>query len=1003
MYRQLEDALRFAWTVRRKPLESFMLPAAALEGRFICRDGSLVSLFRLDGSRTMMGAVELDRFVDVAARRLNARFTAPGHAVHIVFERSPDDAALQVDAACARQRVQGDRLGLHIEDLLSERAARLAPLLAAESIIVACWTRPSVLTRLEAQRDRKQARRRLKAWLPDPGESQCPAAGFESLAARHEALLDTFSAWFDEAGHVADRLDEASAAAQMRRLLNGPASTPVDWHPVTVANDAPPRATEPPEDGAFPPPLAPQLLVRDPERAGRGIRIGERLYGPVDMCLGMRQARPFAELVSNVAAADLPLRFSLLLEGGGLANFGAVAARISSSFLAFSSDDSLALRDAMREVSAAAADAEAVVRLRLGLLTWVDAEAGEDALMRRVSRVQQLAEGWGESVFSPLVGDPLEAFAGSVPGFCCGGTAEPAYAPLTDALRLIPASRPAALARSTVNHVFRSPDGKLLPYSCEEGEDYGFELIYGVPGRGKSVLSNCLALAHLLQGGQARLPLAATIDIGPSSSGLISLIREALPPARQAEAGWFRLRMDPASAINPCDTLLGCRRPLPAERTFLENLLSLMLTPAGDRGVPDGMRELIGPTIDVAYRMRADDVAGAEPAPYTPGRDPAVDEALDVHGCRLPETPLWWDVVDELFAAGAPAAAIVAQRYAVPVLSDFLAAVRDPSVQGIVADTRYGAGGESVTQAFVRMMTAYAARWPIIFAPTAFDIGNARVAAVDLAEIAPSGSAEADIQTAVFYMLARQALTRDWWASEEDADQIPERYRDWHAERFRALRETPKRLSFDEYHRTAAAPAVQAQVERDVREARKLRVRIALASQRLEDFGPALVELANRFWVLGAGGKAAEIETLTRTFGLSAACRDAIEYELTGPGPRGAPALLISNDQGGRFEQVVVNSPGPIELWALNTSPPDVALRNRVAEYLPPAAARSALARRFPSGSAREAITAELRQLEARGTRTSATERDVLDRLAAEVAGKATEPFPAGMTNQRKD
>ena len=123
--------------------------------------------------------------------------------------------------------------------------------------------------------------------------------------------------------------------------------------------------------------------------------------------------------------------------------------------------------------------------------------------------------------------------------------------------------------------------------------------------------------------------------------------------------------------------------------------------------------------------MRADAIAGAEPAPYTPGRDPDVDSALEVHACRLPAQPLWWDVVDSLFDAGAETAAIRAQRYAVPVLHDFLAAVRDPSVQGLVADTLYGAGGETVTQAFARMMTAASARWPIMFSPTAFDVGNA--------------------------------------------------------------------------------------------------------------------------------------------------------------------------------------------------------------------------------------------------------------------------------------
>ena len=78
---------------------------------------------------------------------------------------------------------------------------------------------------------------------------------------------------------MAEVLDSDAACATLRRSLNGSDSTAPDWRPVTVENDAPARLTAPPEDGAFPPPLAPQLLIRDPERTGGGIRIGERLYG----------------------------------------------------------------------------------------------------------------------------------------------------------------------------------------------------------------------------------------------------------------------------------------------------------------------------------------------------------------------------------------------------------------------------------------------------------------------------------------------------------------------------------------------------------------------------------------------------------------------------------------------------------------------------------------------------------------------------------------------------
>ena len=1005
-----DDLQRLSWTLRRKPLESFLAPQAAVPlegggGVLVCHDGSLVSLLALDGARSMMGTEELDRFVDLAALRLNTAFAHPGHALHVVFERAPDEAGGLADAHAEAARRQAGRLGLDLDDLLAERARRLAPLIAAETLVLACWTRPSVLPRDRLERDRKALRRKLRDWLPAAGEAQCPHLALEGLWARHEALLDALAAVLTETGIEGRRLTEGAALRLMRRMVNGADSAAPDWRPVTVANDAPARLTEPPEAGAFPPPLSTQLLVREPERSGSGIRIGGRLYGALDMSLGPRRARPFSELMAGLAAAGLPCRFSLLVEGGGLHRLDATVSRVASSFLAFSSSDSLLARNALRDLAALGGDAHAIVRLRLGLLTWVGGQESEAALAARLGRLQQVAEGWGEAVFTPLTGDPLESLAASVPGFCCGATAEPALAPLAEALRLFPVGRPAPLSRLSTGagaaHLFRSPDGKPLPLAADEGGDYGFELIYGLPGQGKSVLMNALGLAFCLQGGQTRLPLAAVIDIGPSSSGLVSLVREALPAERRHEAGWFPLRMTSEHAINPCDTQLGCRSPLPAERAFLTNLLGLMVTPAGAAGVPDGMRELLGPALTGAYAMRSDTVPGAEPHHYTEGRDEEVDAAIAACALRLPESPLWWDVVDMLFEGGAVEAAARAQRYAVPTLVDLLASVREPAVQGLVGDARYGSGGETVTQAFIRILTALSGDWPVMFSPTAFDVGGARLAAIDLAEVAPQGSAEADRQAAAFYLLARHALTRHWWIGEDALGAIPEPYREWHAARLRGIRESPKRLCYDEFHRTAGAPAVRAQVERDVREARKLRVRLALASQRLEDFGGALAELANRYWILGAGGKAKETGTLAATFALSDTLSDVIRYRLTGPGRDGAPALLIASGQGGRFEQLVVNTPGPVELWALTTSPADVALRRRVHALLPPARARAALARAFPEGTARGDIERELARMDSPEAGRAASEEAVLDALADDIARAAridpSDPSPPAL------
>ncbi len=986
----LETAQRALWAARRKPLEAFLAPVAALGDRIVCRDGSLATLVEISGSRSMIGAPELEAFAETVGRRLNAPLARRGHALHVVFERS--GGARPVSAICERGRAQAAALGLDLDDLFREREARLAPACALETVVAAAWTRPSVLAPAEIARGRRTARARLRDWLPAPADSQCPLAVHDALSPRHAAWTDGVADALAAAGVDVRPMTGEEAVRTLRTMISGAASTPPDWRPVTAANDAPPRVTEPLEDGGFPPPLAPQILVREPDCTAATVRVDDRVYAPLDMILGPRAARPFDELVAAAARAGIPLRASFLIEGGGLAGMDAAAARVASAFLAFSSEDSIRVRDSMRDLADAAAESRAVVRLRVGFLTWAGPADGEDALAHRLGRLQRAVEAWGEAVCTPVVGDPLETLASSVPGFACAATAPAARAPLAEALRLLPVGRPAAMARGAADHVFRSPDGRLLPWSSASGGDHGLDLVYGVPGRGKSVLLASLALAHVLQSGQAELPRLAIVDVGASSSGLVSLIRDALPASRRDEAGWFPLRMDDACAINPMDTPLGCRRPIPSSRAFLEGMLQIVLTPPGRTGVPDGLREIAGPAIDAAYEMRSDDRAGSEPRRYAPGRDPAVDRALEERDCRVAPDAVWWEVVDALFEAGAPGDAARAQRHAVPVLPDLVSAARSDAVQGLVRTAGYGAAGETATEAFARVLTAAAGEWPIMFRSTTFDVSAARVAGVDLREVAPRGSAAEDRQTAAMYLLARHALTRDWWMAAEDVDLAPGRYRAWHRSRHRRIAEAPKRLAYDEYHRTAASPAVRVQVERDAREARKQRVTLCLASQRLEDFGESLVELANRYWILGAGGLDRELAVMSGVFGLGDTLRDAVRHELTGPGRDGAPALLIGTGERGRREQVVVNAPGAVELWALTTAPRDVSLRDRVSGRLPPPLARAALARAFPAGSAAARIEAETADLEARSLR--ADENSVLDRIADEVVALGAAPPP---------
>ena len=622
--------------------------------------------------------------------------------------------------------------------------------------------------------------------------------------------------------------------------------------------------------------------------------------------------------------------------------------------LAFSNEVNRQIRESLKALQQLS-QSEPVVKLRISLATYAPADDPK-LIDARLSALTQAVEAWGYCQASSAGGDPLECVMSSALGVACASTAPAAIAPFRETIKLLPWQR-ASSPFEEGSMLFRTVDGRIWPYQTGSSlTTLWFDLIFAQPGAGKSVLMNALNLGTVLTSGNARLPFIAILDIGPSSAGLISLIRDALPIERRYEAMHFKLRMTPDYAVNPFDTQLGCRYPLPEERSYLTELLTLLCTPPGAASPYDGMTQLVGLCVDEMYRWRDDAGANTEPRPYLSNVEPDVDEAISVHNIHLPSDPYWWDVVDALHDAGAFHEAMMGQRHAVPTLVDAVTAARRPQIRALLEETQIGASAENVIHAFERMVASAVREFPILASITRFDIGSARVAAIDLQEVAPQGDDIADRQTAIMYMLARQAMVRAWWLGPDALRSIPEKYRPFHEARIRDIRETPKRICFDEFHRTSKTQAVRNQVIRDVREGRKWGVQIVLASQLLTDFSDDMVDLATGIWVCGTAVSDRAISDTADRFGLSDTARWVMRYRLTGPRPSGAPVLLLLSTNEGRYEQHLVNTLGPVELWALSTSSEDVEVRTQLYTTLGAPRGRQLLAKFFPGGSARQEI-----------------------------------------------
>jgi intracellular multiplication protein IcmB len=733
------------------------------------------------------------------------------------------------------------------------------------------------------------------------------------------------------------------------------------------------------------PPLRQQLSVGDAKiESSTVIRIGDLLWAPVDMTLAPAEPSPFPQILARLIDSDTPFRMSFLIEGGGMHGTG--FKKFLSAILSFASDTNKSIKRSLDSL-AALSQSEPVIKLRVSFATF--APVGEQRMIEtRLASLTQAIESWGYCQASSAGGDPLECTMSSALGVACASTAPTAIAPLHEVIKMLPWQR-ACSPFEEGSVLFRTADGRMWPYQMGTTlTTTWFDLIFAQPGAGKSVLMNALNLGTCLSAGVAKLPFIAILDIGPSSSGLISLLRDALPLERRHEAMHFKLRMTPEYSVNPFDTQLGCRYPLPDERAYLCELMVLLCTPPGQAQPYDGMTQLVGFVVDEMYRWRDDSGSNTEPRPYLARVEADVDEAIQKHNLRLPPDPFWWEVVDALYDAGLIHEAMLAQRHAVPTLVDAVTSSRRPQIRTLLEETQIGASAESVLHAFERMIASAVREFPILASITRFDIGGARVCAVDLQDVSPQGDDNADRQTSIMYMLARHALVRHWWMGPDALRSVPEKYRPYHEIRIREIRESPKRICYDEFHRTSKTPAVRSQVVRDVREGRKWGVQIVLASQLLDDFSTDMVDLATGVWICGSAVSDRAITDTAQRFGLSDTARWVMRYRLTGPRPSGAPVLMLLSTNEGRYEQHLINTLGPIELWALSTSAEDVTVRTRLYEKVGAAKARQILSNTFPGGSARQEIRRRVLLRTERGEIETGATAVVVEELVNELAAQ---------------
>lgn len=976
----------------------------------VTKEGSLVSGFYVDGLTSAIGPMEFEDLMEKLTGMLKPFMKEKSYSFQVFASCDKSNVINTLRRGNSGTRKTLEALKLNLEGLLKSRESHLAKFCNDEKQLIAVWTHPDAINSNILKSAREKQKSDIKHVSPEfskPG-IQYLMGVLPNIRDKHEALVRQIlnSMGRDKAGFSIRQLT-CNEMLREARMAVCPELTPQNWKsclpgdpiPAILRGDDTVRNLTL-ADAQYPP-ISWQIFPCDGKRIGfKYYEMGDRIYAPLYIETPPQQIEPFSNLFDTLNTAGVPWRCSFTIDGGGL-SYVAMKGGIAS-FLSWGSPYNKKMKDSIDHMKARSLNGVSHVRLKVAFVTWAD-KGDLDTLRSRVAQLVHGISSWGDCEVREQIGNPAAGFYSTVPFISHETMANPAVGPVADIVRMLPLLRQGSHWKQG-SITYRTKDGKPIPFepgsSLQNTWNY---ILFGPPGSGKSVQMANLLLGMVCQPGITELPRIGLIDIGPSSRGLIELIRSRLPMHLRHQLAFISLRNTEEYSINPFDTFIGCRFPSPAQKAFLTNILVQLSTPAELNKAFTSITDIASQVIDNAYNYFAD-TQRSKAKGYAYGSDAQVDALLtklNFDGLNKKQTT-WWAVVDFLFAQGYSHEASLAQRHAVPNLSDIASLAMDQTMLDqfghVMVETR-----ENLCAVFSRMISTATKMFPLIAGKTRFDLGEVKIVAIDIEEVAKSSSATDSRQVELMYLIAKNIVSKNFRIDKKyvESDLVPPLYKDYLGAIARKNKELMKWIVYDEFHRTSKSPSVQNEVLVDMREGRKWNLGVILASQSLTDFPDTFTEFATGVFVLKASTQDV-VDRVQHLFNLNDTTAKLMKQFCNGADNKlGAPMLLHLLLTSGATDMLVYSTIGPEELWSFSTTAEDFALRERVTlemEEMDPenGAIRtiSMLAKIFPVG-AKSKI--ESLKLSMGKTDDDNGDKGIIENLAQQVIKRIKEESSHGM------
>jgi intracellular multiplication protein IcmB len=925
------------------------------------KDGSLATVIRLNGCREIIGEDEQnDMILEFQSMMKDQMMKNVGLDIQYVYTQSPGDSGLVAQRVMAPFRATAQRIGLDIEDLLQADMDVVANQSVKEGVLIIVNTHPASLGREIKDAFKKRSEkilreaRELLSVKGDFSLLQNPMTIIDSLFTIHSGFTSSILTTLKQCKLSVERVPIDEFLVELKFEINNKTSR--GWRPIiprpvnpqTVKTSQYAKEISNPIIGF--PALWRQLFDEDMEedaKTGHVISNGLHYASVVaELPPNWEASKNYNQfLTGDAAMRGIPFRMSMRVYSKGL-DMRQFDSMMVGMLSLFPKSINRRIKSAMEELRAREIKEDPTMAVSIVITTWdKDPNVVDEYRQKILSNLQ----GWGGFDASIQTGDAIELYASSLPAYSSSLGGRVMLMESSLIAKLMPIGRPVSMW-DTGAVLLTSLDKKLLPFQPGSSkQNFWVNGYVAPPGSGKSNLMLTIEMAQCLAPGLSRLPLIAHIDVGESVFGLTSLLQAGLPANRKHEVGFFKIKLDEKYAVNVFDTRLGLRFPLQVEMSFLKSFLGLICTPAGKIKPYDSVYEIMGLAIDELYKQKAYHQTANK---YERNLVPLIDKAIDEHAILVDEHTIWYELVDALFAKNLVIEAELANRYAVPLLSDIASVLNSNAIKDSYGTVNVEGSGERLIDFCSRMIASVVRDYNIFSRPTAWDLRNCRVIGIDLNDVRGQGESGVK-QTALMCMFAHNAATRNFYVHKDDLEFTPDAYKEYWRIQAADVAAEIKTITYDELHNyTVTNPLTNRKMgidslwrvlEQVAREGRKFGIALNLASQSIDDM-EGLTKTMSGVFIMNAGN-AINQRSIQSALGLSATAMELLERYVQSRGVFMASFLA----KEGSSLQIYRNFLSPIKSWAFTTVAESKAIRGILYEKMPSSDARRILATRWRS------------------------------------------------------